>query len=905
MEGGVRRQAEDIFKAVLECRPERRGALADRLCTPGSAVRAELDSLLAHHEAASSFMERPLAITVASERRWASGAERDTPPPGMPARIGSYRILGALGEGGMGVVYRAEQESPHRIVALKVIRPGLASRSILRRFEHEAQVLGRLQHPGIAQVYEAGAADTGHGTQPFFAMEFIAGRRLTDYALEHGLGVRERLELIAKVCDAIQYAHQKGVIHRDLKPDNIIVDDSGQPKILDFGVAHVTNSDIYVTTLQTDVGKLIGTIPYMSPEQVAGDPHDIDARSDVCALGIIGYELLTGRLPFDLSHKSIPEAVRVMGSDDPTPLGSINREYRGDIETILGKALEKDRDQRYQSAAELAADFRRYLRNEPIAIRPPSAAYQFRKFAQRNRGLVVGGLLLLAVLLTGIVISTWQAVRATRAERLAAERLDQAEIQQAAAERQAAIAQAVNDFLNNDLLSAVDPLNQQGSDVTVLEVLHNASEAIEDRFQEEPLVEAAVRLTLGNTYMSLGQYDSAEPHLVRALAVRQADLGEDHVDSLKSLTLLGHLRVRQGRYLEAEPLLVKNLKLHRRVLGEEDSDTLSAMEVLGVLYRRLGRYHEAEPLYVEVLDARRRVLGDEHRYTIVSMRNLAVLYSALEEYDRAEQLYSEALELGRRVVGDDHPDTLGALSSLATLYRRQGKLAAAEALYVDVVQAQSRLLGEEHPNTLMSMHNLAYVYVRQKRHAEAERLFLEVLEARRRVLTEEHPNTLDTMYALSSIYNSLGQYEKSEPLIREVVAAYRRSLGEEHPSTVSSIAGLAAILRRQGRDGDALPLYQEAIEKRRRALGDDNRRTLHVFRGLVAALIALERFEEVEPLANECYERHARVFGVGDSEYRVAVELLVELYEAWNQPDAAARWRAELPPVTPSRSNED
>jgi predicted Ser/Thr protein kinase len=320
------------------------------------------------------------------------------PPQLLPEQVGPYKVLGLLGAGGMGVVYLAEQERPRRQVALKVMRPGSATPQGLRRFEYEAQALGRLQHAGIARIYEAGTADAGHGPQPYFAMELVRGQPLTAYAEAKRLGIRERLALLVKVCEAVQHAHQKGVIHRDLKPANVLVDEAGQPKVLDFGVARVTDRDVLLTTLHTDVGQLVGTLPYMSPEQAAANPEDVDTRSDVYALGVIGYQLLTGKLPHDLTGKPFAAALRVIGEEDPTPLSSVNRVFRGDLDNVMAKALERDKAQRYQTAADFAADIERYLRDEPIAARRPGAVYHLRKFAKRNKALVsVAALLFLAL----------------------------------------------------------------------------------------------------------------------------------------------------------------------------------------------------------------------------------------------------------------------------------------------------------------------------------------------------------------------------------------------------------------------------------------------------------------------------------------------------------------------------
>ena len=338
---------------------------------------------------------------VASPAEAASEAVRS-----LPASIGRYRVLRLLGEGGMGAVYEAEQDQPRRLVALKVIKAAWASPEMLRRFEQESQALGRLHHPGIAQIYEAGSADAGFGVQPFFAMELIHGKPLVEYANEHKLTTRQRLELMIQVCDAVEHAHQRGIIHRDLKPGNILVDETGQPKILDFGLARATDSDAQATR-QTDIGQLLGTLAYMSPEQVLADPYALDTRTDVYALGVILYELLAGKMPYMLS-KMLHEAVRTIQEMDPAPLSSVSRIYRGDIETIVAKALEKDKNRRYASATGLAADIRRYLHDEPIVARPASTAYQLQKFARRNKALVAGVGAVFVVLVLGIVASTWE-----------------------------------------------------------------------------------------------------------------------------------------------------------------------------------------------------------------------------------------------------------------------------------------------------------------------------------------------------------------------------------------------------------------------------------------------------------------------------------------------------------------
>jgi tetratricopeptide (TPR) repeat protein/predicted Ser/Thr protein kinase len=347
----------------------------------------------------------------------------------QPHAIGRYRILERIGAGGMGVVYRAEHEQLHHSVALKVIRPDLLSERAVHRFEFEAEILARLQHPGIAQIHEAGMFDAGDGPQPYFAMEFIDGEPITRFAQARALSVNHRLRLIAEVCGAVQHAHQRGVIHRDLKPKNILVDASGRPCVLDFGVAHATDLDLTLTrggsaSHADGFQRLAGTLPYMSPEQLADDAPEPDTRTDVYSLGVIAYELLTTRLPIAIDSASLFRAAEAIRTVDPPAAGSINPALRGDIDIILRTALEKDPAQRYQSPADLAADIQRFLSHEPIKARPPSRAYRMRKFARRNRTLVAGVAATFLVLAAGIAATSWQAAAARRAGATAEGRLE-------------------------------------------------------------------------------------------------------------------------------------------------------------------------------------------------------------------------------------------------------------------------------------------------------------------------------------------------------------------------------------------------------------------------------------------------------------------------------------------------
>ena len=447
---------------------------------------------------------------------------------------------------------------------------------------------------------------------------------------------------MAKICEAVDHAHQRGVIHRDLKPGNILVDETGQPKILDFGVARVTDSDA-LATRHTDWGQLVGTLAYMSPEQVLGDPQALDIRGDVYSLGVILYELLAGKLPYNTNGKALDEAVRAIREEDPPPISSIRRSYRGDIATIVAKALEKDKARRYASAADLGSDIERFLTDEPIMARPASAGYQLQKFARRHKALVAGTTAVFLVLTAGVVASTWEAMRARRAEGTAVAQRDRAAAAEARAQRErkaalsetrranaeAAAAQAVNDFLTNDLLAQASAATQAGPrtkpdpDLKVRTALDRAAGRITGKFDRQPEVEAAIRDTIGETYTDLARYSEARKQLERALDLHRQVLGTEDPKTLKTMYRLGRIASLQSRYAEAEVLFSQTLQISRRVLSPEHPETLRCMTGLAGVYLYLGKYPQAESLFRQTLEIKRHVLGPEHPDTLRSMYGLA------------------------------------------------------------------------------------------------------------------------------------------------------------------------------------------------------------------------------------------------------------------------------------------
>ena len=695
-----------------------------------------------------------------------------TPVPRVPVSIGEYRILGKLGEGGMGVVYEALQQNPRRKVALKVVRGGrLVDELQLKMFQREVETLARLKHANIGAIYESGCTEEG---QHYFAMELVRGDTLDAWLRKRpaSLGREElelRLYLFRRIADAVHYAHQRGVIHRDLKPTNIIVTDAkavhssltsgvaAEVKILDFGLARMTDRDPGSDTALTEVGAIRGTLGYMSPEQTQGNPADIDVRTDVYTLGILLYEMLTRGHPYETGQTALVEAVRVICEVAPRSLAEHwagSRKPDEDLETIVGKALEKERDRRYASAAALAEDVGRYLVSQPILARPPSATYQLRKLVGRHK-LAFAFALTLAMLLLGFGVG--MSVLYARA--LSAE---------ATASAEAQTAERALSFVT-EMFETSDPSHARGNTITAREILDHGARKIETELADQPGVQARLMGTVGWVYRGLGLYEDAEPMLEHSLDLKVAALGREHPRTLHAMNDLAVVYSSRGRLADADALHTEAFETRRQMLGTDDPDTLHSMNNLAVLRVAQQRYDEAEDLYTELIAIRTRVLGPDARGTLSTMNNLAVMYAEIDRYDEAEPLQRRALEGRRRVLGADHPETLNSMNNLAVLYERQGRVAEAEPIYFRSLDSQRRILGEDHPETLVSLYNLGSMYLREGRYTEAEPLFLEALVGQRSVLGDEHVDTLDTLYNLACISALADRPARAIELLGEAV----------------------------------------------------------------------------------------------------------------------------------------
>ncbi|MHC4137625.1 MAG: protein kinase domain-containing protein [Planctomycetota bacterium] len=697
---------KDIFSSVLERPPNERAAYLDKACHGDADLRAEVEAMVAAHEAPAPFLEPP-----------ARTASRPDDAVGVAGRrIGRYEIKRVVATGGMGTVYEAVQDHPHRLVALKVLRRGAASRQAMKRFQHEPEILGRLRHPNIAQVYDAGTYDEGEGGQLYFAMELVKGEPLVRYCKSKKLGTRQRLELFVKVCDAVQFAHHKGVIHRDLKPDNVLVDDFGEPKILDFGVARATDSDIQATTLQTDIGQLIGTVPYMSPEQVTGDPAELDTRSDVYSLGVVLYELLADRLPHDLRDKPIPEAVRIIGEQDPTPLSSISRIYRGDLDTITAKALEKDKDRRYQTAAELAADVRHYVKEEPIVARPASTFYQLGKFARRNK-VLVGGIVAVFVVLVGGIIGIGLALAQARQD------ADRAEL--------------VSSFLE-EILASPDPWEGK-RELTAVQLLDEAAARIDSGFISHPDVAFRLHFTVARAYMKLGESKKARQHLETAVELGERFVGEEDPRTIEAIMWLADRNARSGRP-DAVPLARRSLELCRRVHGPNSELTFEAIGLLGGALnftQTEENLAEAEDILTDAIERAKRALAPEVPVTSVLHDILGTTYSNRYEFQEAERLMQTSLDWLR-----EHSvpvDTAATMTLLAEVKGCAGDPKGGASLAREAYELRLESFGRQHTFTSGSLRALGWNLMWDGRLEEAEEAFAERLAIRQEKTGNENP----------------------------------------------------------------------------------------------------------------------------------------------------------------------
>ena len=791
-------------------------------------------------------------------------------------RIPNYRILELLGAGGMGEVWAAEQERPiQRKVALKVIKLGMDSREVVARFEYERRALALMSHPNIAAVYDAGTTTDG---RPFFAMEYVPGESVTDYCRRFKLTIHERLELFLKICDGVQHAHQKGIIHRDIKPSNVLVtlqDNEPVPKIVDFGLAKATSRNFAEEAGHTAIGDIVGTLEYMSPEQLELTGLDIDTRSDIYSLGVLLYNLMVGTVPFprsELKAAHLDELRRVIREEDPAlpsaRLSAIQKarpevarqrgqdhaalvkRIRGDLDWITLKALAKDPRHRYQTANALAMDLHRHLTDEPVLARPPSAIYKTRKFVRRHRAGVGATLLVALALIGGAIGTTTGLLRALRAERQAT--------------LEAETARQVSDFLV-ELFRVADPEAAQGETITARQLLDEGSRRIAHELQQQPMTRARLMQTMGTVYRHLGLFEDSRELLEDALELRRGQLGDDSLEVADSLAALAALDMLEGRHAQARaraeraleireearpsdspevadasmllgwvlanqeehadatPLFERALEIRRRALGADSAEAAASHHGLGFSLWRLGKYERAETALRLALTTYERVLGPDDSRISGILNDLAALYQEMGEEGGGDHRYlrqalpllERALAIKERVLGPEHPDVAISLNNLAIALDRDGRPSEAAPLFERALATIEAAYGPNHQQTALALANLAWVTYRQGKPAEAEPLYQRALSTYQGTVGRNHRHVAILLQDWSMLHADQGELSQAERLLTEAAEIWETAVGPDHPSLASCLEALSELYARQGKLEQA-----EALRTRIRSIRD-------------------------------------------------------------------------------------
>lgn len=823
-------QAEAVFHFAVELPVEERGAFVLDQCRGDSTLHARVLRLLAAHDASANFMAT-VALSPESRADFAplkNDAAEDC--------IGPYKLIEQIGEGGFGVVWLAEQDRPvKRQVALKIIRLGMDTEDVIARFGQERQALAVMDHPNIAKVFDAGATPTG---RPFFVMELVRGVKITEFCDENGLSTEQRLELFVQVCHAVQHAHQKGIIHRDLKPTNILVathDGRPVPKVIDFGVAKATGAErLAEVTLRTRMEQMVGTPLYMSPEQAALGGGDIDTRSDIYSLGVLLYEMLTGKPPFDaktLMAAGFDEMRRIIREVEPpcpsTRLVALKEEelrstarlhaseprkltsvLRGDLDWIVMKAIEKDRTRRYESANGLAMDIQRHLRSEPVLARPPSTGYRVRRWAKRNKLAFAAGSSIVAALLSGIALTTWQAVRATQAEH------EQAHLRKSA-ETEVARSKQVSQFLQTTL-AAVDPNIAAGRDTTLLRlILDSAGKRVGAELRGQPDVEADLRTTIGDAYISIGEPEKGEQMHREALRLRRTLYGPKHLDVSWSLHRLGFALANRGMHAEAEAAMREALAIRRKLLPIADEATARILAEMVWSLQNNGHGAEAVKMAREALEIRTHLLGEKEYRVAISLGSLGLALRSAGDLPGAEAETSKSLNLFREIGKGDSVNMAQNLALLGKIQLERGQAPAAETSFREAVAIMTTLAGRKSVRVADILSPLSQSLTAQGKLEEAELLARETVAIRQAKQEPAHNNQYGALRELDQILQRRADYAGAEPVARNMVEWLRQQYGQDHVKVADAIMNLAGVLRSVGKttEADQEIAKAEAIRK--------------------------------------------------------------------------------------------
>ena len=866
------KRLDELFQGAVALTGEARSAFLDARCSDSSEIRREVEELLEAHDLASTFLERPAAEQLAGAGRRLSWIGR---------QLGPYQILKELGRGGMSTVYlahRVDQEY-RSLVAVKRLRPELASGALERRFRVERQILARLRHPAIARILDAGT--TGEGS-PYFVMELIEGLPIDRHCDQERLSVRERLALFLRVCDAVQYAHRNLVVHRDLKPSNILITPEGDPKLLDFGIAKLLAPEDYPELVEETLTRMRPMTPrYASPEQALG--RSITTSSDVYSLGVLLYELLSGVSPYSFAGKKPSEIETILLHEEPpapstrgeagSPAAAeraarrklpkpeaLRRLLAGDLDNIVGKALRKETEARYASVEGLAEDLRRYLEGRPVLARSSGRLYRIGKLVRRNRATVGVASAALFLLLGFTVFTLLQADRLR----------DEREL----ARRERFRAEEVTGFLV-EAFRRVDPGQARGEEVTAREVVEQAAQQVGTDLAGEPALQATLMHTLGDVYGSLGMFEPARELLDRAVEVRRRlDSGGESPSVAESLAARGAALLEIGEFEAAEADALEALEIRRRL----DSGAVPAsLDLLGRVVAVLGRRDEALALHEEALELRRRGGLAGRQELAESLAFVALANRVAGDLGRSAELYREALEAQRAAVPGDHPVLAEILHNLAIVLRRLGDLAEAEAACQEAIAMNRRLYDGPHLNLSRNFNSLALIRKEQGEHAEAAELHRRNIGLKAELFGADHPRLAISMSNLAFLLlHHLERPGEAVTWYERAIEIYLHGFGEHHPNLVPFSIGLGQALNATGRPSEAEPVLRRALA--RSELEEDPVRAAQAQSALGESLRLTGQPEQAESLLREAHAFFAGEYGLEDFDTRLTRRHLEALY---------------------------
>ena len=813
-----------------------------------------------------------------------------------PLEVGPYKIVSTLGQGGMGTVYRARQSEPvKREVAVKVIRAGAGSKKILERFNAERQAVAMMDHPNIAKVLDAGAANTG---SPYFVMELVDGKTITEYCDQQKLGIPQRLELFLQVCNAVQHAHQKGIIHRDLKPGNILVgsyDGVATPKVIDFGLAKALDQahQIQEKSRLTQFGNIVGTLRYMSPEQAGMDALDVDTRTDIYSLGVVLYELLTGTTPVESETEASRPILKVLDmvlnkepqrpsdrlSSSGDSVSSITEQrktnssklqsiLRGELDWVVMKALEKNRDRRYESAAAFASDIGRYLSGDVVQARPPSASYRVSKFVGKNRGLVAAVSTVAALLVAGIAGTSYGLFKANHSAKQARIAKQDALDKKALADRRAREAETsqtrTNDVLNlvTGAFESVNPDFGADADISARELLLQVEETLNSSTLDE---QGRLQLlsTLTKSYIAIGEQASALSAAEEFYRLANEVHGDNNEQTFESRNLLARVYTETGKPEDAISLFERNLQIVEDNPDSTARALIGARQNMANAFFEGGQRQEALAILEESVPFARENLGTKDRDYLDGLSALALCHQRLGHLKQAIPMFEEVLQTYTEQFGDDHPDTLDSMNRLAIALAENGDVEEALALHEKNVEVMVRRLGEDHPKSINAKTSLVSAYYSTQQIEKAIELGESVQAEIHAKFGEEHPLNLGTSNILALAYKRLGQFEESTQIQRELVALSVSIYGKDNIETIDAIGNLANHLAAGGQHAEALEMYEENLQRCRKSLGDEHPRTIFDLENLAILYASIGQFKKARPMMDEVLQRNTKLYGEG------------------------------------------